>query len=336
MAEQASATITANQLGPTLWQYSLTLVDSGSTTVGTFWFAWIPGQDYLATLPTSVTSPTGWMDNITHGGPGDGYAIQWLASSGSSDIASGGTLTGFSFESTDTPSEISGNSVFFPSTPVTTSFVYSGAPFSDPGFQFVASLACFCEGTHIRTVHGDVPVEDLRPGDRVAVVGTADEAIAWIGHRTIDCRRHPWPRQVWPIRISRDAFAAGAPACDLHLSPDHAVYVDGMLVPAKCLVNGQTIAQVPVEEVRYFHIALTRHDVLLAEGLPVESYLDTSQAMFGEAGIVALHPDLTAQVWEAEACAPLVVAGPKLAAIKRHLATRARATHAMNAIAAAE
>ncbi len=342
MVEQASATITASQLDSTHWQYSLTLTDTGSTTVGTFWFAWIPGQDFLATLPISITDPTGWSHIVTGGTPGDGFAIQWKATSASSDIASGGTLAGFSFESTDTPSEISGNSVFFPSTPVLTSFIYPGTPFHndvggfDSGFQFTASVACFREATRILTTRGNVAVEELAPGDAVLTRDGTARAIDWIGRRAIDCRRHPASHQVWPVRIARDAFATGVPARHLYLSPDHAVLADGALVPAKYLVNGETIAQVPVDTVRYFHVALDRHDVLLAEGLPVESYLDTGQLLFGDAGAIQLYPDLAARAWEAEGYAPLVMAGPRLAAIRHRLAARASARCTAKAIAATE
>jgi hypothetical protein len=76
MAETASATITATQLAPAEWQYSVTLDDTGSTTVGTFWFAWVPGKDFLDTQPTNITSPSGWQEVVTHGGSNDGYVIQ--------------------------------------------------------------------------------------------------------------------------------------------------------------------------------------------------------------------------------------------------------------------
>jgi hypothetical protein len=140
MAEMASASIAVNPLGPSLWQYDITLHDTGSTTIGTFWFAWVPGEDLLASSPSSVESPTGWTDMITGGGAGDGFAVQWIVSP-SSVLAPSASLKGFSFESSDAPSSVFGDSVFHHGTPVPTSFVYSGAPFSDAGFQFVATAA---------------------------------------------------------------------------------------------------------------------------------------------------------------------------------------------------
>jgi hypothetical protein len=41
------------------------------------------------------------------------------------------------------------------------------------------------------------------------------------------------------------------------------------------LINGQTIRQVEAAEVTWFHVELASHDILLANGLAAESYLDT-------------------------------------------------------------
>jgi len=134
-AEMASATISATQLNSTTWQYDLVLDDVGTTNLGTFWFAWVPGEDFMPTAPTNVASPTSWTANVTGGSYGDGYAIQWVAGAGAT-LAPGKTLSGFSFQSTTSPTTMAGNSPLY-GTPIPTSFVYSGAPFSDGGFQFL-------------------------------------------------------------------------------------------------------------------------------------------------------------------------------------------------------
>ena len=122
------------------FQYTLTLNNSSTSNsgIGTFWYAWVPGKDFLATSPIAVTPPAGWTDNVTHGGSTDGYAIQFVASSPAYDVPAGSAMT-FSFVSADAPSSVDGNSVDYPTTPVNTFFVYPGAPFSDAGHQFIAT-----------------------------------------------------------------------------------------------------------------------------------------------------------------------------------------------------
>lgn len=138
---QASLTGTAT-LAPSIiaggTHYGASVSNTGTTTIGSFWFAWIPGQFYLNAVPTTISSPAGWTGQVV-GGAG-ASSILWQANSAASYIPVGGTLSGFGFNSTDNTAFMSGNAVNFPSTPVTTSFFYSGAAFSDAGYRFVATV----------------------------------------------------------------------------------------------------------------------------------------------------------------------------------------------------
>ncbi len=185
---------------------------------------------------------------------------------------------------------------------------------SATGLAYI-EVACFAGGTRLATDTGDVAVDLLRVGDRVrALLSNEFEPIAWIGRRLVDCSRHPKPEKVWPVRIARGALSPGCPSRALYLSPDHAVYVQNVLIPVRYLINGRTIEQVKCKTVRYFHVELPRHNVLLAEGLPVESYLDVGDRTHFEnhTGPIAIHPDFSSLRWEASGCAPLVVTGPEL------------------------
>ncbi|MBN8898331.1 MAG: hypothetical protein J0H35_09125, partial [Rhodospirillales bacterium] len=64
---------------------------------------------------------------------------------------------------------------------------------------------------------------------------------------------------------------------------------------------------------------------VFAEGLPVETYLDTGdRGRFANAsGPVHLFPDFASRIWEAEGYAPLVVAGPLVAQVRRRLSRSA-------------
>ncbi|HEY8289464.1 MAG TPA: Hint domain-containing protein, partial [Acetobacteraceae bacterium] len=168
---------------------------------------------------------------------------------------------------------------------------------ADVGAPVTSGLVCYARGTHIATPHGDVAVEDLKIGQTVLTADGTAMPIVWIGRRQVDCRRHANPLVAEPIRIARGAFADGLPRRDLLVSPQHGLLVDGVLVPARLLVNGGSIRRERgAGRVAYYHVELARHAILLAEGLPAESYLDTGNRMLFDNGgqVLALHPDFAA------------------------------------------
>jgi hypothetical protein len=205
----------------------------------------------------------------------------------------------------------------------------------------INALACFAEGTRIKTADGWAKVEDLAVEDEVRTLLGGPGRVVWVGSRAVDCARHPRPETVWPVRVSAGAFGVGRPGRDLYLSPDHAVFVDGVLVPVRLLVNGTTIAQVKRKRVVYYHVELSEHDVVLAEGLAVESYLDMGDRQeFAGGEVMRLHPDFGARlrpeaalVWEAVGCAPLIVAGPRLKAVRAGLHSASNRQEAASATA---
>jgi hypothetical protein len=142
LSESASASValvsTTGSGASTVYHYNITLKDTGTTAIGSFWFGWSPGFDYMKSMPTAVGGPSGWNHAVTNMGPSDGFAVQWVAST---PMSAGQTLAGFTFSSADSPSALAGNSVISPTTPVGTSFVYAGAPFTDAGDEIVAKVA---------------------------------------------------------------------------------------------------------------------------------------------------------------------------------------------------
>jgi hypothetical protein len=121
-------------VSPGVFQYDLTLTDTGTTTIGTFWFSWVPGAGFMPVGPTGVVSPAGWSDILTNS---DG-AIQWTTGA---PLTAGSSQSGFEFDSTLTLAQLEAASTSNPSDPVDTFFTYSAAPFSDAGFQGVATPA---------------------------------------------------------------------------------------------------------------------------------------------------------------------------------------------------
>jgi hypothetical protein len=141
---EATATMTWAASGSN-FDYTITLnnLSTSDATIGTFWFAWLPNEDFLPTPPVSFESPAGWTGQVTHFPNVDtnGFAIQWTtgATDSPDNVAIGGSKV-FTFTSADTPAQLAGESPFFPGTPTTLSVVYPGGPFSDDGHNLVVQV----------------------------------------------------------------------------------------------------------------------------------------------------------------------------------------------------
>jgi hypothetical protein len=298
----------------------------GPNVSGTVEFS--PSATLDIALGTGVTIDTADTPLIAGFGAGDAMVLQGISADSAHYTPTGAAIGTLTLDSGSLPVAsltllgTYGDDEFVPVT-------------GSNGTTVTFSPTCYCRGTRILTPQGEVAIEDLGAGDTVltasgltvsGLTASGDtRPIVWIGRRSLDCRGHPRPERVWPVRIAADAFGRGLPRRALWLSPDHAVFVCGVLIPVKHLVNGTTVAQIAVPTVSYFHIELDRHDILRANGLPAESYLDTGDRAHFENGgpPLTLHPDFATRAWEAQGCARLVIVGPEVDAAREVLRAQA-------------
>ena len=171
------------------------------------------------------------------------------------------------------------------------------------------TLACFLPGTRIATPRGEVQVQELKVGDLVLTQRGESKPITWIGQGAALATRGRRTAAT-PVIVRKGAMGDNCPNRDLHITKGHALYVDDVLIPAEFLVNHRSIQwDDRAQEVTVYHIELERHDVLLANGAPAESYRDDGNRwLFRNASTG----------WDQPAkppCAPVLTGGPIVDAI---------------------
>lgn len=159
---------------------------------------------------------------------------------------------------------------------------------------------CFLRGTLVRGTDGYRPIETLAVGDLLPARFSGTAAIRKLIRYTV--RRDDsgsWPEDCRLVRINAGALGDNSPARDLFVTNAHAIFLDGVLVPAGSLVNGRTISfdeRIGTDALEYFHIGFESHDVVDAEGASCESHRDTAMracapefAFHGERSKFASH-----------------------------------------------
>ncbi len=266
-------------------------------------------------------------DGVIRGGTGDtanGAAVTQVWVNDQITVTMNGatvTITGVTFYITGQPAiftptdgTILSNAVFQSSSFVTTATEVPVGQFGPP---------CFTPGTLIDTPDGPRPVEVLREGDLVLTRDHGAQRVLWVGSKTV-CGRGKFA----PVVFAPNTI--GNPE-RLRVSPQHRMLIEGwraellygemeVLVPARALVNGDSIRQVPVERVTYIHLLFEQHEIVIAGGVASESYfighLATAAEDTTREEILALFPQLEPLVETEETVRPVlrVAEGAALAA----------------------
>lgn len=188
---------------------------------------------------------------------------------------------------------------------------------------------CYLPGTLIATPQGHRPIETLSAGDEVFVLrGSAivSEKIIWAGSGLCTTRTTRYKDLAgYPVRIRAGALGDALPHKDLFVTPEHCLFLDGGLIPARMLVNGHSITyEETLSTYSYHHIELARHGLIFANGALSESYLDTgNRFIFGFQ--TKISSDLEtgkSRAWQKDAAAPLMTNQDFVEPVWRRLAAR--------------
>lgn len=145
-------------------------------------------------------------------------------------------------------------------------------------------VICYAKGTLILTKKGFVPIENIKAGDKVVTKGKIYnnksikrdsnlelESVMWISKFKVKSLNS----KSRPICIKKDALGKNYPFQDLYVSPNHSLLLNGKMIPAKYIVNDDTIYQDnECGSVEYYHLECEYHSAIIANGVLAESYLD--------------------------------------------------------------
>ena len=188
-----------------------------------------------------------------------------------------------------------------------------GASPTNPTASANYNVLCFAEGTMISCPGGERAIETLAAGSVVLTSSGHERVIRFVGRRMMDLSGDPSNA---PVVIPAGAVGDGIPSRDLRLSPEHAVVLEGVLIPVRSLI-GDVVTQEDVAQVTYYHIQLDDHDIVLAEGMPCETLLNTDDPSdFDNADDAVLTDAFLSP------CLPRVTQGPLVDAARRRLRSR--------------
>lgn len=143
-------------------------------------------------------------------------------------------------------------------------------------------VPCYAPGSLILTDRGEVPVEDLEPGDCVVTADRGPRPIRWIGRR--DYRWGHGSTKHKPIEFKAGSMGEGLPRRTLVVSPQHHMLIRGPVVQsifgevevlalAKALVGLQGVRTMNGKrEATYYSILCDQHEIIWAEGAWSESF----------------------------------------------------------------
>ncbi|PJE25648.1 Hemolysin-type calcium-binding repeat-containing protein [Pseudooceanicola antarcticus] len=142
---------------------------------------------------------------------------------------------------------------------------------------------CFAPGSLIATMRGEVPVEQLQPGDRVITRDNGMQELRWIGKRTLGPQELAAAPHLQPVLLREGALGNGLPHRDLVVSPQHRMLIRSdrasllyeeseVLVAAKDLAGMPGVERLSNREVTYLHLLFDQHEVILANGAWSESF----------------------------------------------------------------
>lgn len=162
---------------------------------------------------------------------------------------------------------------------------------------FEEAFAALARGAILQTETGPVAVEDLLPGDRIRTVDHGFQTLIWRGSCAVVPHAVGQSREMGHLtRIAAETFGPSRPGADLVLGPSARLFhrapgikvltgATGAFMPARDFCDGVSVVELtPMTAVQVYHLGFTRHQMITANGVAIESYHPGPAPMLGLKG----------------------------------------------------
>jgi hypothetical protein len=150
---------------------------------------------------------------------------------------------------------------------------------------FEEAFSAFARGALFKTERGLTAIEDLFPGDCVRTVANGFQTLLWRGMTMIVPHAQGQdPTMGRLTRIASDALGIARPVHDLVLGPRARLAhrapgirtltgKEAALIPARDFIDGNNVIDLtPPTAVPVFHLGFASHELVIANGVEVESF----------------------------------------------------------------
>lgn len=174
---------------------------------------------------------------------------------------------------------------------------------SNAGDSLYDDFVCFARGALIRTSNGVVPVENIRPGDKVWTTDDPAAIVRWVGSKTVFATG-----AAAPVVFETGAIGNTTP---LVVSQQHRILLRGaeaniMFGAEEVLAPAQNLTQlegVRIDEgvtVTYHHIMFDAHRIVESDGVLTESFFPGATALntldsAARDEVLSLFPELSGE-----------------------------------------
>lgn len=193
--------------------------------------------------------------------------------------------------------------------------------------RYNSFITCFGPGTLIQTPGGDMPIEDITPGQLIWTRDNGDMPVAWVGRTTVSASGAFAPVIFSPGSIGNDA--------ELVVSQEHRIFFTSaraevlfgqsdVLIAAKHLSGLPGVNIQDRESITYTHLMFDSHQIIRSNGALTESFFLSEHALSAvedaqRKELLALFPSLDDALSQFGASAALTLRKSDAALLRPYL-----------------